>query len=183
MLQVNSLIKTYGIVGLTFSSLIFSQTLIAANDFPNTLTYKENVGSPKAKITDISWLQGYWQGEIWDGHAEEIWSNPLAGSMMASFKFATAEAVKFYEIITLFEQDESLVLRLKHFSSALQGWEDKDQYMEFKLVKLTENIAYFDKYTYQLVSPNELHVFVVIEDKGIKQETKFVFRRKDTQWQ
>jgi hypothetical protein len=123
-------------------------------------------------------MAGYWQGEIWGGQIEENWSAPLAGSMMASFKFASDEQVKFYELITLFEQAGSLTLRLKHFSAELKGWEEKYSYMEFKLVKLGDNEVYFDGYTYRLVSPNELHVFVVIEDKGSKTETKFVFKRK-----
>lgn len=181
MLTINPPLKRFYILVFTLLNLAFSHTLFAASQFPNTYPYQASEGSPKAKIGDISWLQGYWQGEIWGGQAEEIWSAPLAGSMMASFKFAADETVKFYEIITLFEQDNSLVLRLKHFSADLKGWEEKDQYMEFKLVKLEKNIAYFDGYTYQLVSPDELHVFVVIEDDGKKQETKFTFKRHKSQ--
>lgn len=148
------------------------------SNFANTLFYQADKGSPPAKINDIAWLTGYWQGEIWGGQSEEVWSHPLAGSMMASFKYASEDKVKFYELITIVEQDDSLVLRLKHFSGGLKGWEEKDQFMEFKLVKLAENSAYFDGYTYQLVSPDELHAFVVIEDQGKKTETKFVFKRK-----
>lgn len=171
VLNISSLLST-------LLYLSFSHSTAAESQFANTLSYQATVGSPNAKITDVSWLQGYWEGEIWGGRAEEVWSAPLADSMMASFKFAVDEQVNFYEIITLFEQDQSLVLRLKHFSAELKGWEEKDQYMEFKLVKLSKNVAYFDGYTYQLVSPNELHVFVVIEKQGTKQETKFIFKRK-----
>lgn len=181
MRMIKPPLKHLHILVFTLLSLVFSHTLFAASQFPNTYSYQASEGSPQAKIGDISWLQGYWQGEIWGGQAEEIWSAPLAGSMMASFKFAADEQVNFYEIITLFEQNNSLVLRLKHFSADLKGWEEKDQYMEFKLVKLEKNIAYFDGYTYQLVSPDELHVFVVIDDDGKKQETKFAFKRKKSQ--
>jgi hypothetical protein len=181
MVLINPLLKRTHMIAITLLSLLFSHILFAESQFPNTQTYQASVGSPKAKIADISWLQGYWQGEIWGGQAEEIWSAPLAGSMMASFKFAANEQLKFYEFITLFEQDDSLVLRLKHFSADLKGWEEKDEYMEFKLVKLEKHSAYFDGYTYQLVGPDELHVFVVIEDKGEKQETQFIFRRKTFQ--
>ena len=146
--------------------------------FPNTLTLQAHMTSPAATIADVSWMAGYWQGEKWGGQTEEIWSAPLAGSMMASFKFANNQQVKFYELLTLFEQDGSLILRLKHFSADLKGWEEKDQFMEFKLVKLGDNEVFFEGYTYRLVSPNELHVFVVIDDKGKKNETKFVFKRK-----
>ncbi|WP_340681037.1 DUF6265 family protein [Paraglaciecola sp.] len=167
-------------LGLIF--ILSSQTVSAANEqtnnVANTMSLQPGMVSPKASIADVAWITGYWQGEIWGGKIEEIWSAPLAGSMMASFKFAADQQVKFYEIIRLAEQDGSLTLRLKHFSAELTGWEEKDDYMEFKLVKITDNEAYFDGYTYRLVSPNELHVFVVIEDKGEKTETKFVFKQK-----
>jgi hypothetical protein len=148
------------------------------NNYANTLSYNAEQGSPAAKLSDVSWLTGYWQGEVWGGVMEEIWSAPLAGSMQASFKFAKDKHVQFYELITLFEQDNSLVLRLKHFSSDLRAWEEKDDFMEFKLVKLGENAVYFDGYTYRLVGPNELHVFVVIDEQGKKSETSFVFQRR-----
>jgi hypothetical protein len=171
---------------VTLITLLFSQLASSANsatsaknnEFPNTMILQPGMTSPKATIADVSWMAGYWQGEIWGGQAEEIWSTPLAGSMMASFKFSADQQVKFYELITLFEQEGSLVLRLKHFSAELQGWEEKEAYMEFKLVKLGDNEVYFQGYTYRLVSPNELHVFVVIEDKGTKTETKFAFKRR-----
>ena len=167
---------------LALICLLTSQTLVAmdgqTDTFANTLNLQPGMHSPKASIADVAWINGYWQGEIWGGQIEEIWSAPLAGSMMASFKFAADQQVKFYELITIFEQEDSLVLRLKHFSGGLQGWEEKDQFVEFKLVKLDDNNAYFEGYTYRLVSPNELHVFVVIEDKGQKAETQFVFHRK-----
>jgi len=98
--------------------------------------------------------------------------------MQAAVKFSKNAQVKFYELITLSEYKNSLVLRLKHFSHELQGWEEKDEMMTFNLVKLTQNAAYFDGYTYRLVSPDELHVFVVIEEDGQKVETPFIFHRR-----
>ena len=167
-------------LGLSF--VFCCQTVYAANEqestFANTMKLQSGMVSPKASIADVAWITGYWQGEMWGGQTEEIWSAPLAGSMMASFKFAADQQVKFYEIITLFELDGSLVLRLKHFSDELKGWEEKDNYMEFKLVKLEDKTAYFEGYTYRLVNPDELHVFVVIDDEGEKTETKFVFKRR-----
>ena len=158
-------------------SQVMSFVQAQTTPFANTLSLPPGTTSPTARIADVAWMSGYWQGEMWGGHIEEVWSQPLASSMMASFKFAADQEVKFYEIITLFEHQGSLLLRLKHFSAELKGWEEKDDYMEFKLVKLDKHSAYFEGYTYRLVSPDELHVFVVIDDKGQKNETKFVFKR------
>ena len=52
--------------------------------------------------------------------------------------------------------------------------------MDFKLVRLADNIIYFEGYTYKLINQNEMHVLVVIENDGKKQETKLVFKRRSS---
>lgn len=158
--------------------LFFSISLNAQSRFANTLQFDPAQGSPPATISQLSWLSGYWQGQMWGGQTEEIWSEPLAGSMMASFKFASAGKVNFYELITLFEHEGSLLMRLKHFNADLVGWEEKAEFVDFKLVKLEEHAAYFDGCTYRLISPDELHVFVVIDQDGKESEVQFVFKRR-----
>lgn len=71
-----------------------------------------------------------------------------------------------------------MILQLKHFDRDFNGWEEKDQSMDFKLVRLADNIIYFEGYTYKLINQNEMHVHVVIENDGKKQETKLVFKRR-----
>lgn len=144
----------------------------------NTEYLAQDASSPSSTIEGVSWISGYWQGEIWGGQFEEIWSQPLAGSMMASFKFTEDNQVKFYELMTISEHQGSLRLQLKHFSRDLTGWEEKDQSMDFKLVRLTDSSAYFEGYTYKLINQNEMHVYLVIDNDGKKQETKFVFKRR-----
>ena len=165
---------------LTFVSPL--NTAFAENAPPSSQTeyLVEKQSSPPASIEDLNWISGYWQGEIWGGQFEEIWSHPMAGSMMASFKFTETNQVKFYELMTISEHQGSLLLQLKHFGEDLIGWEEKDQSMDFKLVRLTDNAVYFEGYTYKLISQNEMHVFVVIDNDGKKQETKFVFKRRSS---
>ena len=145
---------------------------------PQTQYLTKGAPSPPASIEDVSWISGYWQGEIWGGQFEEMWSQPSAGSMMASFKFIEDSQVTFYELMTISEREGSLILQLKHFDRDLNGWEEKDQSMDFKLVRLADNIIYFEGYTYKLINQNEMHVHVVIENDGKKQETKLVFKRR-----
>jgi hypothetical protein len=159
---------------ITASPTVFSQE---STDLSKTEYLAEGASSPKASIEDVSWISGYWQGHIWGGQFEEIWSHPMAGSMMASFKFAEKNQVKFYELMTISEHQGSLLLQLKHFARDLSGWEEKDHSIDFKLVRLTEKAAYFEGYTYEFVNKNEMHVYVVINNKGTNQETKFVFSR------
>jgi Domain of unknown function (DUF6265) len=143
----------------------------------NTLQLDSVQQSPKATLNDISWIEGHWRGEAFGGMAEEIWSPPLGNSMMGSFKLVVDNKVNFYEILTISEVEETLILRLKHFSEDLKGWEEKDEAVEFKLVKIEENKVYFNGLTFEKVNENELNIFVVISNENEKQEAMFAYKR------
>lgn len=144
----------------------------------NTETLQNGATSPTASIEDVKWIAGSWRGEVWGGQFEEIWSQPMAGSMMGSFKFTNDNQVKFYELMTISQFQDSLILRLKHFGKDLKGWEEKDKSVDFKLVRLSDKSVFFEGYTFRLISQNEMHVYVVIDNDGKKQETQFVFKRQ-----
>ncbi|TDF39673.1 hypothetical protein EYS14_09210 [Alteromonadaceae bacterium M269] len=170
---ITKIIFSIGLITLSIAS-----TAQTNEPLSNTKVFDEGKGSPKAKVENVGWISGHWEGEIWDGRFEEIWSPPLAGSMMASFKYMEEDQVGFYELITIVEEEESLTLRLKHFSSDLSGWEKEDETIDFRLVELKPDTAYFDGYTFKRISNNEMHVFILLENEGETQETQFVFKRR-----
>jgi len=144
--------------------------------FENTLRFDEAVGSPHADLGAVAWIAGHWRGEALGGIAEEIWSPPFGSSMMAAFKLSVNGQVRFYELETIVEQDETLLLRLKHFTSDLHGWEARDETVDFKLVKVTPGKVYFDGMTFEKVSDQEMNVYVVTGDAGEEKETRFNYR-------
>lgn len=161
---------------LTMNSLsIFS--IKAQNKFPNTMFYSDSTVSPAATLDAIHWIKGHWKGEAFGGITEEIWTPPLGGSMMCAFKLIVKDKVAFYELVTIVEDNNTLLLRLKHFHSDLKGWEEKDKTVDFRLIKVTPNKVFFDGFTFEKVSSNEMNVYVVIDDKGIQNETKFNYKR------
>lgn len=145
--------------------------------FDNTLRFDEAAGSPKADLDAVAWIAGHWRGEAFGGIAEEVWTPPLGDSMMAAFKVTVDGKVKFYELETIMEQGETLILKLKHFSSNLHGWEEKEETVDFKLVKLTEDRVYFDGMTFEKVSAEKMNVYVLTGNEGAEQETKFAYDR------
>jgi len=155
-----------------FSSLAFAQ-----ENGSNTMTYSEPDGSPKADLSVVSWLEGHWKGEAFGGIVEEIWTPALGGSMMGAFKLVVNDKVEFYEMETIMEIDETLVLRLKHFGNDLKGWEEKDVTVDFKLVKVTDSKIYFDDFTLEWISANEINMYVVIQDGETASEEKFNYHR------
>ena len=163
---------------ISLSILLFlSLQCFAQGSFENVLQFDETTESPKADLTAVAWVAGHWRGEALGGVVEEIWSPPLGGSMMASFKLVVDDQVKFYELETIMEHNDTLILKLKHFTSRLHGWEEKEETVDFKLVKVTDNKVYFDGMTFEKVSDEEMNVYVVIGEEGKKQEVKFNYKK------
>ncbi|MEQ8423901.1 MAG: DUF6265 family protein [Cyclobacteriaceae bacterium] len=157
--------------------LFYSQMTLGQDHATNTLQFTEGQESPKASLSDISWISGHWRGEAFGGITEEIWSDPLGNSMMCVFKSVIDGKVKFYELVTVTEENQTLMLRLKHFHSDLKGWEEKDVTVDFRLVKVTEDRVYFEAFTFERVSDDEINMYVVIGAKGKQTETRFNYKR------
>ena len=154
---------------LLYSTAAFSQ---------NTLQLSEGETSPKATLEAISWMQGHWRGEAFGGITEEIWSPPLGGSMLFSFKLVTENEVGFYELGHIRELNETLVYELKHFNADLKGWEEKDEVQIFKLVKVDGDRVYFEGFTFEKLNENEVAIYALIGDEGdAQEEVTFNFKR------
>ena len=151
------------------SSIAFSQ---------HTITLAKGESSPSAKLSDISWIQGHWTGEAFGGITEEIWSPPAGDSMMFVFRLIVDDKIKFYEAGHIQQTDGTLILRLKHFHGDFKGWEEKDDTVDFKLVRIDAGRAYFDNFTFEKVSEKEMNIYVVIGDKdGKTNEVKFNYKK------
>ncbi|WP_282159866.1 DUF6265 family protein [Ulvibacterium marinum] len=155
--------------------LLFS-TLFCSGQ--NTLPFPENGTSPKASLQDVSWMEGHWRGEAFGGITEEFWSPPLGGSMMFVFKLILDGKVNFYEVGHIQQIGETLLLQLKHFHGNLKGWEEKDDTVDFKLVKVEGNRVFFDGFTFEKISDDEVNLYVVIsQDNKTEKEVKFNYKR------
>ena len=144
----------------------------------NTLKFPKNGTSPKATLNEVSWIEGRWLGEAFGGITEEIWSPPLGGSMMFSFKLVSNGKVVFYELGGIRQVDDSLIFQLKHFGNDFKGWEEKDETVDAKLVKIEDSKVYFDKFTFEKISDSEINIYVVIEENGETEEAKFNYKKQ-----
>lgn len=157
--------KTLLIV-LCFTTFCFAQ---------NTLHYNDEKGSEKASLKDIEWLEGNWKGEAFGGIYEENWSKPFGGSMLFSFKLVVDGKVIFYEMGHIMEKENSLIFQIKHFDSDLKGWEEKDKSEDFRFIKKEGNRMYFDKFTFEYISKNEVNLYAYFENS--KEEVIFNFKK------
>jgi len=106
----------------------------------------------------LSWLVGQWRGEALGGVVEEHWQAPSGGSMLGTFKLVVDGQVKFYELMTLVEVDDSLLLGIKHFNPDLSGWEAQDACIESRSQKLEAHQALFEGFTFQRIDENHLRI-------------------------
>jgi hypothetical protein len=141
-------------------------------------TFAPGAVSPPAKIQDVAWLEGTWVGQGLGGETTEAYSAPLAGTIVGYFRFVKDGKPVFYEIVTVVEEGDSIVMRLKHFNPDLTGWEEKDESQTFKLVALDGQTAYFDGLTLQRRG-EALHGAVQIQrEDGSKSVEQFSYRLK-----
>ena len=162
-----------------FLLFIILSSSVYAQKFENTISKAKDSKSPPATLENVKWLAGHWRGEAFGGITEEIWSPPLGGSMMCAFRLIKDNKVDFYELCTIVEDNNTLLLRIKHFHPDLKGWEDKDVTVDFPLVKVTNERLYFEDFTIEKVSPNEINMYVVIQSSGKESEVKFNYKRID----
>lgn len=171
---MNQLTKT-----LIFLLLFISAAGVSSQEkFENTLKFNEDSVAPQALLEQVSWIQGHWKGEAFGGKTEEIWSAPDGESMMFVFRLIADGKIVFYEIGGIRQVGQTLLMQLKHFNGDFTGWEEKDQTVDFKLVKVEPDKVYFDQLTFERINDNEMNVYVVIgHDDGKQEEVKFNYKK------
>ena len=146
---------------------------------PNTIRLADGTPRPAARIADLSWLVGRWTGEGLGGQIDEVWSEAAGGSMVGYFRLVRAGKPVFYEILTIIENEGSLEMRLKHVNADMTGWEEKNDFVTFKLVKHDASGAYFNGLTFKRVGPDVMEGYLALRNRtdGTVREEKFVYRR------
>lgn len=130
----------------------------------------------KYKITDLSFLSGYWKGDGFGGISEEYWGPATEDYLMGYYLHKKDDKINFTEFFNVLKINGEILLRLKHFNPDLTGWEEKDKFIDFKLIEINENKAVFDGLIYELVAPDSMLIHVTGTRDG--EEWKEVFHMK-----
>jgi len=118
-------------------------------------------------IDDFAFLQGFWSGSGFGGVSEEMWMPAADGSMFGIFKQSSAAGITFTEFMEIIRIGTDFVLRLKHFNPDFTGWEQKDEYVTFRLQSVAPNQVVFNGLSYTLVDPTHLRIELRLrEDDG-----------------
>ena len=83
------------------------------------------------------------------------------------------------EVLTLLESEGSVELRLKHVNPDMTGWEEKNGFVTFCLVKQDASAAYFSGLTFRRLADDTLEAYLALRDRGsdVVREEKLVYRR------
>jgi hypothetical protein len=138
----------------------------------------------KGKSTNqLAWMAGAWVGNHGTEKIEEHWSHPANKTMMGMFRWLRGDEVWFYELLVIEPEEDSLVMRIKHFYPGLKGWEEKDASIDFVLVSLKETEAAFlqrnrDEHqwlVYRLKETGQLVTYFAREDSETDRSDWFIY--------
>ena len=148
-------------------------------DTPNTTRLAAGDPRPAARVADLAWLAGKWHGEGLGGTVDEVWSEPAGGAMVGYFRLVRDGKPVFYEILTLMESEGSVEMRLKHVNPDMTGWEEKNGFLTFRLVRQDKTGAWFEGLTFRRAGDDRIDGFLALRDRttGQVREERFVYRR------
>ena len=96
-------------------------------------------------IDQLTWLTGRWVSEDGAQYIEETWSPARDDAMVGALRWSRAGGVWLYELMSIEEEDDGLVFRLRHFNRNLEPWESEaDGPLTYPLQNFGENIVIFE---------------------------------------
>ena len=144
----------------------------------HTFALDDPANAPQATLEDVGWLVGDWVGTAFGAQIEEVWNPPSAGSMVGLFKVIHEEQVSFYEIMLLVEEEGSLSLKVKHFNADFSAWEEKDEYVTFRLVAIEEDAIHFSGLSFYRTGPDEFVGYIAMRYGDEVREERLDYRRR-----
>lgn len=160
------------------ASLATSAGLAAERLTEHTFRLADDEKPPSATLEDAAFLAGAWEGEAFGGRFEEVWNSPSAGSMIGMFKLFDDDGVAFYELMLITVDGGTLSLKVRHFNADFMAWEEKADYVEFRLAAIEEHALHFAGLSFYRRGPDALEAYIVMRnDSGIREE-KLTFTRR-----
>lgn len=156
-----------------FALLIFACSSLNGTEKLTEHTLKMPTGSQAAKVelSHFKFLQGAWAGTGFGADCDEVWTEPAGDCMLGTFRMVKDGKLQFTEFCMIQkDEDGGVVLRLKHFTNKFIGWEEKDKYVSFPLIRVEKDTAYFGGLTYSKQEDGRLKIWVALEEDGKVEE-------------
>lgn len=172
------MIKKFGTFLVVCGALVWGSVALAQSTKTEHTFKLDNPDSrPVATLEDVAWMVGSWTGDAFGGTFEEVWNPASLGTMVGMFKFMSDGEVSFYELMLLVEEGSSLGIKVKHFTADFTAWETKEDYIDFRLVKVEPDAVYFSGLSFYRISEDEIHAYIAMHSDEKLWEEKLVYRR------
>lgn len=132
----------------------------------------------KADISDVAWLAGNWIKQDGKNLLQELWTEPTGDGMVGSFRWIKEGKVWIYELMTIRQEDGTLVFRFRHFGNDMTAWEPKTEPITYRLLSLGDREAVFENlgdarhHRYELSRPDDKTLLVRV---GAKREGSIAY--------
>lgn len=115
--------------------------LLIASLLTVTVAAADNHGP---RVEDLAWMTGTWSGAMAQGGSlEENWAAPKNGSMAALVRgFSADGTTNMIELISIEEENDSLVLRLKQWNPGMEP--RTEDFQKFTLVESKDRMIMFE---------------------------------------
>lgn len=133
---------------------------------------------PTATLDDASWLVGSWTGTAFGGRFEEVWNPPSAGTMVGLFKLMGDDGVAFYELLLLSVEEGTLSLKVKHFNPDFSAWEEKADFINFRLVKKERDALHFGGLSFYRRGDDAIDGYIVMRNGEKTTEHHLLYERR-----
>ena len=163
---------------LVLITLISGIALSAEPRTEHTYQLTPDEARPAAKLSDASWLVGSWTGTAFGENFEQVWNPPSAGSMIGLFKLYGDNGVAFYELLQLTVEEGTLSLKVKHFNADFTAWEDKEEFVNFHLVKIERDALHFGGLSFYKRGDNSIDGYIVMRNDEELVENHLKYTRR-----
>lgn len=139
----------------------------------------------KADINQLSFLCGTWIREQGKDELEEVWLAPRGDCMTGTFRWIKDGKVWMYELMSICEDKDGLVFRIRHFDRSLTAKEPEPLVYELKSVdkdKVVFEHSYadhMDKFVFSRPDANTYSVRLEETDGSKRKPLEFSFNRAD----
>lgn len=152
--------------------------IAAAPAVAQTRTATPGQAPPSARVADLAWMAGSWEGEGFGQRVREVYSPPIGGQMAGHFIMMNGNAPGLYEFMMLAEVGGSIEYRVRHVNPDMTAWEERDRFVRFPLVAVEPGTWYFDGLTIRRIDADTVEHLVRIRGRdGQSRDERLVYRR------
>ncbi|MGE0451958.1 MAG: DUF6265 family protein [Vicinamibacteria bacterium] len=96
------------------------------------------------RVSDLAWMAEHWTSARGAVFQEEVWQAPAGDNMLGLWRYMEGGRLRLSEYLMIVQEEQGPVLRLRHFTPAGVGWEEKDQPINLRLARLDGASAVFE---------------------------------------